>query len=81
MTNIILCRHGETVWHAENRYAGISDIDLTPRGHDQAAQLANWAQTAGLSAIYTSTLSRAQATAEASAKATGLPRASGPAPA
>jgi probable phosphoglycerate mutase len=73
MTNIILCRHGETVWHAENRYAGISDIDLTPRGHDQAAQLANWAQTAGLSAIYASTLSRAQATADASAKATGLP--------
>lgn len=72
MTNIILCRHGETVWHAENRYAGVSDIDLTPRGHDQAAQLANWAQTAGLSAIYTSTLSRAQATAEASAKVTGL---------
>ena len=72
MTNIILCRHGETVWHAENRYAGISDIDLTPRGVDQAAQLANWAQTAGLSAIYTSTLSRAQATAAASATATGL---------
>jgi probable phosphoglycerate mutase len=72
MTNIILCRHGETVWHAENRYAGISDIDLTPRGHDQAAQLADWAQTAGLSAIYASTLSRAQVTAAASATTTGM---------
>ena len=72
MTNIILCRHGETVWHAENRYAGISDIDLTARGHDQAAQLADWARTAGLSAIYASTLSRAQVTAAASANTTGL---------
>lgn len=72
MTHIILCRHGETVWHAENRYAGISDIDLTPRGHDQAAQLADWARTAGLSAIYASTLSRAQVTAAASATTTGL---------
>ena len=30
MTDIVLFRHGETVWHAENRYAGVSDIDLTP---------------------------------------------------
>lgn len=73
MTNIVLCRHGETVWHAENRYAGISDIDLTPRGHDQAAQLAAWAQTADLSAVYCSTLSRARITAERSAQAAGLP--------
>jgi broad specificity phosphatase PhoE len=72
MTNIVLCRHGETVWHAENRYAGISDIELTPRGHDQAAQLADWARTAGLSGIYASTLTRAQVTAAASADTTGL---------
>jgi broad specificity phosphatase PhoE len=72
MNNIILCRHGETVWHAENRYAGISDIDLTPRGHNQAAHLADWAKSAGLTAIYASTLSRAQTTAAASAKTTGL---------
>lgn len=73
MTNIILCRHGETVWHAENRYAGISDIELTPRGRGQAAQLAEWARTAGLSAIYASTLGRAQVTAAASANTTNLP--------
>ncbi|PTT64663.1 histidine phosphatase family protein [Arthrobacter sp. HMWF013] len=73
MTNIILCRHGETVWHAENRYAGISDIELTRRGHDQAARLADWSRTAGLTGIYASTLTRAQVTAAASASTTGLP--------
>ena len=30
MTYLVLVRHGETVWHAENRYAGVSDVALTP---------------------------------------------------
>lgn len=73
MTTFVLVRHGETVWHAENRYAGVSDISLTARGHDQAAQLAAWAGTAGLSAVWTSTLSRAQLTAGPCAEAAGTP--------
>ena len=36
VTRIVLVRHGETVWHAENRYAGRSDVELTPRGREQA---------------------------------------------
>ncbi|MEV0597108.1 histidine phosphatase family protein [Nonomuraea cavernae] len=72
MTDLVLVRHGETVWHAENRYAGLSDIELTPRGHDQAARLAGWAASAGLSAVYSSTLSRARSTASASARAAGV---------
>ncbi|MGS2615486.1 histidine phosphatase family protein [Micromonospora sp. LZ34] len=73
MTTLVLVRHGETVWHADNRYAGVSDISLTARGHDQAAQLAAWAATAGLSAVWTSTLSRAQLTAAPCAEAAGTP--------
>lgn len=73
MTTVILTRHGETVWHAENRYAGRSDIDLSPRGLEQATVLARWARTAGLTAVWSSTLSRAERTAEATAEATGLP--------
>ncbi|GAA3795379.1 alpha-ribazole phosphatase [Sphaerisporangium flaviroseum] len=68
MTQLVLVRHGETVWHAENRYAGLSDIELTPRGHAQAAQLATWSASAGLSAVWASTLSRARITASASAR-------------
>jgi probable phosphoglycerate mutase len=73
MTDLVLVRHGETVWHAENRYAGVSDIELTPRGHAQAARLAGWAATGGLAAVWASTLSRARITAEASAAKAGLP--------
>ena len=32
MTYLVLVRHGQTVWHAENRYAGFSDVALTTRG-------------------------------------------------
>jgi broad specificity phosphatase PhoE len=73
VTDLVLVRHGQTVWHAENRYAGRSDVALTPRGLEQAAQLAVWAQTAGLAAVWSSTLSRARITAEACSEAAGLP--------
>jgi len=67
VTNLVLVRHGETVWHAENRYAGVSDVALTPRGEEQAGQLAAWARNAGLAAVWSSPLSRARRTAEACA--------------
>ncbi|MCK2212659.1 histidine phosphatase family protein [Actinomadura sp. ATCC 31491] len=71
MTDLVLVRHGETVWHAENRYAGVSDVELTPRGHEQAAELAGWAAGAGLTAVWASTLSRAVITATAAAGRAG----------
>ena len=64
MKFIALVRHGETEWHAENRYAGRSDIALTDKGLFQAEQLAQWARTAELHAIWSSSLSRALRTAE-----------------
>ncbi|SEG80167.1 probable phosphoglycerate mutase [Thermomonospora echinospora] len=72
-TTLFLVRHGETVWHADNRYAGVSDVALTERGHDQAARLAVWAQKAELDAVWASPLSRARATAAPAAQALDLP--------
>lgn len=72
MTRFVLVRHGETVWHAENRYAGSSDIAMTQRGYEQAELLAGWAKTAGLEALWCSTLGRARETAAAVARTTGL---------
>lgn len=73
MTHLVLVRHGETEWHAENRYAGVSDVPLTPHGVRQAERLAAWAGRAGLAAVWTSTLSRAQLTARGCAAAAGVP--------
>jgi broad specificity phosphatase PhoE len=73
MTYLVLVRHGETVWHEENRYAGLSDIALTQRGLEQAARLAAWARTARLTEIWASTLTRAQVTARACAEVSDAP--------
>ena len=73
MTTFFLARHGETVWHAEHRYAGNSDVALTRHGLGQAAALGAWAVDARLDAIVASPLSRAQRSAAPSVETTGLP--------
>ncbi|MGW2635436.1 histidine phosphatase family protein [Streptomyces sp. NPDC001348] len=71
-TTLLLARHGQTVWHAENRYAGVSDIALTDTGRAQAEALGRWAAAHPVDAIVTSPLSRAVATAEPACRALGL---------
>ncbi|MWB99161.1 histidine phosphatase family protein [Agromyces seonyuensis] len=73
MTTFFLARHGETVWHADHRYAGNSDVALTRHGLGQAAALGAWAVDAELDAIVSSTLSRARRSAAPSVETTGLP--------
>jgi probable phosphoglycerate mutase len=70
-TTLLLARHGETVWHAENRYAGTSDIDLTPNGLLQAERLAGWARARGVDTVVSSPVRRAVETAEPAALAVG----------
>jgi probable phosphoglycerate mutase len=72
-TTLFLARHGQTEWHAENRYAGISDVALTETGRDQAERLGRWASTTNVDAVWASPLSRARATAAPAASALGLP--------
>ncbi len=72
MTHLFLVRHGTTVWHAENRYAGSSDVALDPSGYAQAQRLATWASEAKLAAIWCSPLTRARETVAPAVRATGL---------
>lgn len=72
-TRLFLVRHGETVWHSDNRYAGGgSDIDLTDRGRAQAQSLADWAVAREFDALVVSPVRRAQETAQPVAAALGL---------
>jgi broad specificity phosphatase PhoE len=74
VTELLLTRHGETVWHHDNRYAGgSSDIDLTDHGRSQARALAAWSRTQGIDAVYSSPVRRARETAAPVAEALGLP--------
>lgn len=71
-TRLAMVRHGETVWHADNRYAGgTSDIDLTSRGERQAAALAGWVTAQAFDAVVASPVRRALETARPSAAALG----------
>ncbi|MFF5262725.1 histidine phosphatase family protein [Actinomadura viridis] len=72
-TTLYLVRHGQTVWHAENRYAGVSDIGLTATGREQARRLADWASGTPIEAVWSSPLSRTRATAAPAAAVLGLP--------
>ncbi|MFD1827245.1 histidine phosphatase family protein [Mumia zhuanghuii] len=73
MTELVLVRHGETMWHAENRYAGVSDVGLTARGSAQADHLGRWAAAHPVDAVVSSTLSRARLTAQPAADTLGVP--------
>jgi probable phosphoglycerate mutase len=70
---LLLARHGQTVWHRENRYAGgASDPDLTDVGRAQAERLARWAVERGVTAVVSSPQDRAVATAAPAAAALGV---------
>ena len=36
MTKLILTRHGQSIWNAENRFTGWVDVDLSDKGIDEA---------------------------------------------
>ena len=69
---IHLIRHGETIWHEENRYSGISDIDLNANGYLQSELLSNWAVKQPIQAIYTSFLKRSIETAIPTCRKLGI---------
>ncbi|MFV2177760.1 histidine phosphatase family protein [Actinomadura sp. LOL_016] len=72
-TTLYLVRHGQTEWHADNRYAGVSDIALTPVGRDQAERLGQWAARERVDAVWASPLNRSRATAAPAATALNRP--------
>jgi len=38
MYKIVLLRHGESIWNKENRFTGWTDVDLTDKGREEAAE-------------------------------------------
>ena len=72
MTEIILCRHGETEWNRLGRYQGKTDIPLNERGREQARALADSLRDEPIVAVYSSTLARAFDTAREIADVHGL---------
>lgn len=69
---LILIRHGETVHNVAGIAQGWNDSELSERGQRQVQLLAQRLRDAGVTAIYSSPLGRARATAEAIAAITNL---------
>jgi broad specificity phosphatase PhoE len=63
MTELILARHGETVWNVEKIYRGRADVNLDEVGVKQAGLLGKYLSNWELEAIYSSPLRRAIDTA------------------
>ena len=64
-TRMLLARHGQTTWNAQNRYMGQVDIPLDETGKCQVAALGQRLARETLTAIYASDLQRAWQTASA----------------
>ena len=71
-TRLVLLRHGQTDWNATGQFQGQADIPLNEIGRRQAAHVAPVMAGLGPSAIYSSDLQRAAATAAPVAQLTGL---------
>ena len=71
-TELIVIRHGQTVWNAEGRQQGHLDSDLTSLGRRQAEAIADRLADQTFDALYSSDLGRALRTAEYVANKTHL---------
>jgi broad specificity phosphatase PhoE len=70
---LLLARHGESLWNAERRFQGATDVALSPRGRAQAEALARGLRGYRVRAAYTSPFKRALETAELALTGTGVP--------
>ncbi len=64
MHNLVLIRHGESIWDPDNRFTGWTDVDLTLLGLEQAKSAGRLlkAEGYGFDIAYTSVLKRATRT-------------------
>ena len=61
---LILIRHGQSLWNAQNRFTGWVDIELSEKGMSEAKSAGEKLSGIEFDAVYASGLVRAQRTAE-----------------
>ncbi len=61
MTNLVLLRHGESIWNKENRFTGWTDVDLSEKGFREATRAGKVLKKEGYTfdVAFTSMLKRA----------------------
>lgn len=73
MNYLVLLRHGQSQWNLENRFTGFHDVDLSEKGEHEAADAGKRLADAGIQfdQVFTSTLTRANRTAEIALETAG----------
>src|SRR5882757_8530733 len=62
MSQLVIFRHGQSVWNLENKFTGWVDVELTPKGIDEAKAAGEKLKSFKFDEGYTSDLKRAQNT-------------------
>jgi broad specificity phosphatase PhoE len=62
-TRVFMVRHGDTVLSAEDRFAGVTDVELSEKGREEARRLAERLKGEKITAVYASPLGRTVETA------------------
>lgn len=70
---LVLMRHGQSEWNLENRFTGFTDVDLTEQGRNEAIAAGKLLKEAEINfdQVFSSTLKRANITAELALKEAG----------
>jgi 2,3-bisphosphoglycerate-dependent phosphoglycerate mutase len=59
---LILVRHGQSVYNLENKFTGQKDVDLSPKGEEEAKEAGEKLKSEHIDKVYTSVLIRAKHT-------------------
>jgi 2,3-bisphosphoglycerate-dependent phosphoglycerate mutase len=62
MAQLLIFRHGQSIWNLENKFTGWVDVDLSPKGIEEAKQAGFKIQNLHFDYAYSSSLVRAQNT-------------------
>lgn len=71
MATLIIFRHGQSVWNLENKFTGWVDVELTPKGVEEAKAAGEKLKGYSFDYAYASDLKRAQNTLKISLEASG----------
>ena len=60
MVTLVLIRHGQSLWNAENKFTGWTDIGLSEKGIKEAQDAGKKLEDVEFDVVHTSALIRAQ---------------------
>jgi 2,3-bisphosphoglycerate-dependent phosphoglycerate mutase len=71
MGKLVLVRHGQSQWNLENRFTGWVDVEITPKGAEEAVRAGRALKSIAFDVAFTSELKRAQQTLDLLLKESG----------